>query len=288
MIDLHTHTTASDGRLPPAELVARAGDAGVTVLAVTDHDTVAACADVAASCARSSIEFVAGIEISAVHDDRDVHILGYFIDPESDVLRAFLAEQRRERIHRLRAMVDRLRSRGIALDGDEIVRPAVEDETKSAGRPWIARALVASGHVATSDEAFDRWLERGRPAYVPRTGPAPADVIARIHEAGGVASLAHPALLEHDDWIPTFVASGIDALEAFHSDHSAEDTQRYAQLARACGLRLSGGSDFHGDAHGPAHPGAVSLPREEFERLKAYRAFLATMRASASGSRTSS
>ena len=269
MIDLHTHTTASDGRLSPLGLVARAGDAGVTVLAVTDHDTVAGCGAVAAACAASSIEFVPGIEISAVRDDGDVHILGYFVDAGSGALRAFLAEQRRERIHRLRAMVDRLRGHGIALDGEEIVRPAVEDETKSAGRPWIARALVAKGYVASPDEAFDRWLERGRPGYVPRTSPTPADVIARIHEAGGVASLAHPALLEHDDWIPEFVAAGIDALEAYHSDHTPDDTHRYVELARTYRLRLSGGSDFHGDAHGPAHPGAVSLPLEEFERLKA-------------------
>jgi len=268
VIDLHTHTTASDGRLAPADLVARAGNAGVTVLAVTDHDTVAGCAAVAAACAASSIEFVSGIEVTAVRDDGDVHILGYFVDTESAGLRAFLAEQRRERIQRVRAMVDRLRSHGIALDADQIVRPAVEDETKSAGRPWIARALVAHGDVTTSDEAFDKWLERGRPAYVPRANPTPVEVIARIHEAGGLASLAHPALLRHDDWIPQFVAEGVDALEAYHSDHTPDDTRRYVEMARAYGLGLSGGSDFHGDAHGPEHPGAVSLPREDFERLK--------------------
>jgi predicted metal-dependent phosphoesterase TrpH len=268
-IDLHTHTTASDGRLSPADLVARASDAGVSVLAVTDHDTLAGCAAAAAASASRSVQFVTGIEISAVRDDGDVHILGYFLDPGARALHAFLAEQRRQRIDRLRAMIERLAANGIRLDADEILKPALDDHAKSAGRPWIARALVAGGHVSSPDEAFDRWLERGRPAYVARTSPTPADVVARIHEAGGVASLAHPALLEHDDWLPDFVGVGIDALEAYHSDHTPDDTNRYLRFAREHGLAVSGGSDFHGADHGPDHPGAVSLPAEEFDRLSA-------------------
>jgi predicted metal-dependent phosphoesterase TrpH len=127
---------------------------------------------------------------------------------------------------------------------------------------------VDAGFVQTTDEAFERWLGRGRPAFVPRTGAPPADVIARIHAADGVASLAHPALVDRDDWLAGFARCGLDALEAYHSEHSAEDTARYLGLAAELALAVSGGSDFHGDtSHGPARPGAVCLPAGEFERL---------------------
>jgi predicted metal-dependent phosphoesterase TrpH len=267
VIDLHTHTTASDGRCAPSELVARAAAAGVTVLGVTDHDTMAACQPAAEACRAAGIRFVPGIEMSTVREDGDVHMLGYFVDPAAPGLVAFLAAARRERIDRVRRMVARLADAGISLDPDEILRPALEDETRSAGRPWIARALVAGGYVATADEAFDRWLEHGRPAYVPRMGPSPAEAIARIHECGGIASLAHPGLVGRDEWIEEFAAAGLDALEAYHSDHDAETTERYVSMARALDLAVSGGSDFHGDAHGAPQPGVVSLPPAQYRQL---------------------
>lgn len=268
MIDLHTHTTASDGRHTPAELVERAAAAHVTVLAVTDHDTVAGCAAAREACAAKGVEFVSGIEVTAVVNDADVHVLGYFVDTGSARLLDFLAAQRRARADRVRAMVAALAARGIALDADEILKPSVADAGRAPGRPWIARALVAAGHVTTSDEAFAKWLGRGRPGFVPRTGVSPADVFASIHEAGGVASLAHPVLVGHDEWIPAFAGAGLDAIEAYHSEHDAWATRRYVALARELGLAVSGGSDYHGDAsHGPGAPGSVSLPRAEFDRL---------------------
>ena len=246
MIDLHTHTTASDGRFAPPELVARAAAAGVTVLAVTDHDTVAGCAAVAAACQNSAIEHVPGIEITAVRDGIDVHVLGYFIDIASQSLLEFLAEQRRRRIDRLRLMIDALGRLGITLDADALLRPAIDDPGIAAGRPWIAQVLVARGHAADTGEAFDRWLSRGRPAFVPRLGALPDEVIARIHEAGGVASLAHPRLLGHDEWIAGLVSSGLDALEAYHSEHDADTTARYLAMAKSLGTAVSGGSHYHG------------------------------------------
>ncbi len=272
MIDLHTHTTASDGRCAPAELVARASGAGVTVLSVTDHDTSAACDLAAAACRTAGIEFVPGIEITAVVDGADVHVLGYFIDMRSAPLETFLAAQRRRRVDRVREMVDRLAAHGIALDADAIVQPGLADPGRAVGRPWIARALVAGGHVADSNEAFDRWLERGRPAFVPRSGASPPDVFARIHEAGGLASLAHPMHVAHDEWLPGFAAAGLDALEAYHTDHNEPATKTYLALAARLGLAVTGGSDYHGDdMHGPGAPGRVSLPREAYERLKTRR-----------------
>jgi predicted metal-dependent phosphoesterase TrpH len=268
LIDLHTHTTESDGRCAPGELVARAAAAGVSVLAVTDHDTVSGCEAVAAACAAAGLTFVTGIEITAIRDDHDVHVLGYFLDVTAPALHTFLSEQRRQRIERLRQIVARLAALGIELDAEAIVRPALENPRKAAGRPWIARALVAGGHVANTDEAFDRWIGRGKPAFVPRLGASPAEVISRIHAAKGVASLAHPALVGHDEWIAGLVSQGLDALEAYHSEHDAAATARYLAMASTLGLAVSGGSDFHGDpSHGPDHPGAVSLPRDAYEKL---------------------
>ena len=270
MIDLHTHTTASDGRCTPPELVTRVAAAGVRVLSVTDHDTLAAWEEASTCCAAAGIELVPGIEITAIAEGTDVHVLGYFINIGAPALHTFLAEQRRRRIDRVRQMIDRLESFGIRLDADAILRPGLDDTSKSVGRPWIARALVAGGHVETANEAFERWLSRGRPAFVPRLGARPEEVFARIHEAGGLASLAHPGLLGRDELIAGFAAAGLDALEAYHSDHDPESTLRYLGLADRFGLAVSGGSDYHGDqSHGALGPGSVSLPRERYEKLKA-------------------
>ena len=272
MIDLHTHTTASDGRCTPAELVTRAIACGVTVLAVTDHDTVAGWAPAAEASATTDLDLVSGIEITAVVDGKDVHVLGYFIDVDSLALEAFLAAQRQRRIDRVHTIVDRLAALGIQLDVEAILEPVRANPTTSVGRPWIARALVAGGHVPSVKEAFERWLAHGRPAFVPRMAAAPEEVFARIHEAGGIASLAHPGPVGHDEWIPCFVAAGLDALEAYHSDHDERTTREYLQLARRLGLAVSGGSDYHGDqSHGAGGPGSVALPLEEYERLMARR-----------------
>jgi 3',5'-nucleoside bisphosphate phosphatase len=268
VIDLHTHTTASDGRCTPAELVARASAAGVTVLSVTDHDTVAACDAVAAACKTAGVEFVTGIEITAVRDDADVHVLGYFLDPRSPSLRTFLSAQREQRVDRVRRIILKLAGHGLRLDADAILGPAIDDPSRSVGRPWVARALVAAGYVKSSNEAFSTWLTRGRPGFVPREGAAPEGVITRIHDAGGIASMAHPGLLGRDGWIAPLADAGLDAVEAYHTDHRPEDTARYVALAGRLGLGVSGGSDYHADeSHGAAHPGSVSLPREAYERL---------------------
>ena len=285
MIDLHTHTTASDGRCTPAELVARAAAAGVTVLSVTDHDTVDACEAVGTACAAAGITFVPGIEITAVRDEVDVHVLGYFLDPRAPELRVFLAGQRQRRLDRVGRIIARLEQLGLRLDADAILRPAIDQPGMSIGRPAIARALVAAGYVKTSNEAFASWLSRGRPGFVAREGAAPDNVIAQVHAAGGVASLAHPGLLRRDEWIAGFASSGLDAIEAYHTNHDEEATGRYRSIAHRLGLSLSGGSDYHADdSHGSAHPGSVSLPAGAFDQLRDR----ATSRATASGSRTSS
>jgi hypothetical protein len=243
--------------------------ARLQVLSVTDHDTTAACAPVATACAAAGIEFVPGIEITAVVDGKDAHMLGYFMDPGDDRLAAFLSQARRMRIDRIRQMVQRLAEQGIRLDADDVLRPGTTDDSKSAGRPWIARALIAAGHVATISEAFDRWLAVGRPAFIPRVGPAPEKVLRLIHGARGVASLAHPGLLGRDDLIPGLARAGLDAIEAYHSKHQVEDTVRYLTFAERLGLAVTGGSDYHADPNAAIRIGGVTLPRELYDALKA-------------------
>jgi 3',5'-nucleoside bisphosphate phosphatase len=270
LIDLHTHTDASDGRCTASDLVERAASLGVAVLAVTDHDTVAACEAAGRASAARGITFVPGIEITAVREGADVHVLGYFLDVHSPRLAAFLAEQRRLRIDRVRAMIHRLASMGVDLDAEAVLQPAIQDPTRAVGRPWIARALVAGGHAPTTADAFDRFLSRGRPAFVPRAGAPPEQVIAVIHETGGIASIAHPGLIGRDEWIPGFAVAGVDAIEAYHTDHDADATARYLAAAAHHGLLVTGGSDYHGDEqHDARVPGSVSLPRDAFDRLVA-------------------
>jgi len=267
-IDLHLHTTASDGRCTPAELVERAADAGLTTIAVTDHDTTAAIDDVRRFAAARGVEAIAGIEITALDDGRDLHMLGYFFDPRHEALDRFLEAQRAARLARVHAIGDRLAALGMPVDLTPLFARAAEDSRRSIGRPLIARALVEAGHVADTQEAFDRWLGIGCPAFVPRSGAPPETVVAIIHAAGGLASLAHPGKLRREPRIAPLAGAGLDALEVFHPDHDPALVDRYLGVARDLGLLVTGGSDFHGDpAHG-LEPGSVTLPAADFERLR--------------------
>jgi predicted metal-dependent phosphoesterase TrpH len=268
VIDLHLHTTASDGRCSPRELLDRAAAAGVTTIGVTDHDTTAAINEVSDAGRPRGIEVIAGIEITAVDEGRDVHVLGYFIDPADVQLSGFLTGQRNQRITRVKAIGDRLTQLGMPIDIMPLVARAKEAGGYSVGRPQIARAMVAAGYVSDTREAFDRWLADGRPAFVPRTGAPPEEVIGIIHAAGGVASLAHPGQTGVDARIAAYAESGLDALEVFHPDHDKPSTARYRDVAARMNLLVTGGSDFHGDASHGWEPGAVSLPEDEWLRLR--------------------
>jgi predicted metal-dependent phosphoesterase TrpH len=268
MIDLHLHTTASDGLLHPAELVDLAWRAGIRTMSVTDHDTVAAVSQVGALARDSGIAFVPGIEITAVYEGRDVHMLGYFIDPENSAFEQFLERQRADRVRRLGEMVDRLADIGKPINREKVL--AKKDAGGSLGRPVVAKALVKAGHAADMRQAFDELIGEGKPAFVPRVGPEPAVVVSIIARAGGVCSLAHPGLLKRDDLIPAMVGAGLTALEAFHSDHDPETTEHYLSLAQRYGILVSGGSDYHGEpVRRKAAFGTVGLPLEHFERLSA-------------------
>lgn len=267
MIDLHLHTTASDGRSTPRELVAHAIAGRVDVMAATDHDTTAACAEVVAEASERGIEAITGIEITAVDNQRDIHVLGYFVDPADESLAAFLAKQRADRVARLEAMGVRLAELGMPLDVAAIVAHAPTEGGRSLGRPQLAHAMVDAGYVANTREAFDRWLIEGTPGFVPRTGASVEAVIEVIHRARGLASIAHPGKTRIDERLAPLKEAGLDALEAFHPDHNPAMVAHYTQVANELGLLLTGGSDFHGD---PAHglmPGSVTLPPAHWERL---------------------
>lgn len=277
MIDLHLHTTASDGRLTPAQLVARVAAAGITIMSVTDHDTVAALAEVGVEAAARGIRLVPGIEITSVAEERDVHLLGYFFDPTSTPLLTFLEGQRAQRVARVREIGARLAGLNMPIEVEALVTTAATRPGTSVGRPQVARALVAAGHVASVAEAFERWLATGLPAFVPRTGPSPATVVAVIHAAGGIASFAHPAVTRRDALIAPLAEQGLDAIEIYHPDHMPEDAQQYRGLAQRLGLLVSGGSDFHGeDPQAPVERsrarrstlGAVMLPPDDLAALE--------------------
>lgn len=245
----------------------RAAAAGIHVLSVTDHDTTAAVPRVAALAAERGLEFVPGIEITAVWQGADVHLLGYFIDHQAVHLAKFLESQRADRVRRAREIALRLADIGKAVDIDGVMQAASRTD-HPVGRPQIAIALVRAGHVATVRQAFDELLGKGRPGYVPRRGATPSEVVAMIAGAGGIASLAHPGLLGRDDLIPDLARAGLHALEAYHSDHPPGTVAHYLALAASHHLAVSGGSDYHGpDSHHAAGLGEIALPPEHYARL---------------------
>lgn len=271
MIDLHLHTTASDGRLTPTELVAHAAASGVRVLAVTDHDTTDAFDEAAAEAARQAVLLVPGIEITAVDRGRDVHMLGYFFERSDAGLARFLSAQRATRVARIVQMAKRLGTLGMPVDVQSLVDEARRHASKSIGRPRLARAMIDAGYVATTREAFDNWLGQGRPAFVGRAGASPEEVIAIVHRAGGLVSLAHPGRTGIDERIAALRDAGLDAIEVYHSDHDAAMVTTYLAIARQLEFLITGGSDFHGDpAHG-IEPGTSVLPEGEWTRLVAAR-----------------
>lgn len=267
MIDLHLHTTASDGRLTPTALVGRVAGAGIRVLAITDHDTTDGIEEAAAEAARRGVLLIPGIEITAVDGGRDVHMLGYFFDREQPELAQFLVTQRTARIRRIADMAARLAQLGLPVDVGPILDAAQRQNSKSIGRPRLARAMIDAGYVATTREAFDTWLGQGRPAFVERIGPSPGAVIDIVHRARGIVSLAHPGRTRIDDQIPALRDAGLDALEAYHSDHDAAAATFYVAMADQLGLLVTGGSDFHGDPSHGVEPGAATLPEREWTVL---------------------
>ncbi|HTO68721.1 MAG TPA: PHP domain-containing protein [Myxococcota bacterium] len=250
--DFHTHTRASDGSETPTELLRRAAANKVVCLAVTDHDTIDGVAEARDAGARAGVEVLAGIELSVNEADgvRTLHVLGLGLDDGHPALRARLAELRSSRESRAARIVGHLRAAGIALE-----LAAVEAHARggSVGRPHVARALVDAGAARDVEDAFARWLRRGRPGYEPNAALSAREAIALVHAAGGVAVLAHPPLSGGidapgglDAFVERLVPLGLDGLEVWHPNHKPAQTRRLRRLAETHALLETGGSDFHG------------------------------------------
>jgi len=270
-VDLHVHSSASDGELAPEHVVERAARAGLAAVALTDHDTLDGVAAAARAGARLGIRVVGGCEFSVAAPWGEMHVLGYFLPPGSRTLEDFLARCRADRERRGRAMVERLRRAGVSLvDGDVLA----EADGGAIGRPHVARALVRRGHVGSVGEAFDRYLARGRPAFVEKTLPAFAEVAALVHRVGGVVSAAHLKDRGTRSLLERLQGEGLDAVETRHPSHDADQRVRLTELALSLGLLRTGGSDWHGepegdDTHGDV--GSQQVPLEWLERLEAAR-----------------
>jgi predicted metal-dependent phosphoesterase TrpH len=251
VIDLHTHTTASDGSFSPAELVQAAVSVGLEALGITDHDTFAGYDEAAPHATAAALPLVCGIELSTKMQQprRTVHLLGYFLSgPPAPAFVDWLIGLQAARRDRNIRLAARLRTLGLDVHVEE-----VEAIGRSlAGRPHFARLLVNKGYVSSIRDAFDRYLDETAPGYVDREEPTLEDAIRRVNDAGGLPSLAHPVRLgkrdvsEEDELIASFTRMGLRAIEVYHSDHDTADRQRYFQIAMKYGLKITGGSDFHG------------------------------------------
>jgi 3',5'-nucleoside bisphosphate phosphatase len=263
--DLHLHTNFSDGTYSPEELVAQAARQGLSAIALTDHDTVEGCPRARAACELHGIEFIAGTELTAEQEDNELHILGYLFDPENPRFRTEISRFQAVRQNRIREMVSRLNAVRVPITAEEVFAIA---NCRSPGRPHVARALVKAGFCSSLDEAFERFLKKHRPAWVPKFKMSAADAIELIHHAGGVAVMAHPGLNRTDEVIPGMVDAGLDGLECFHTKHSTSVTEHYLGLAERFHLLVTGGSDCHGMSKGKPLIGTIKLPYEYVTRLK--------------------
>lgn len=242
-IDLHTHTTASDGLLTPEALVADASRHGVGLLAVADHDTTGAVDAALAAAGTAGIEVWPAVELSCDVETGEVHILGYFVDYRRDWFQTLLRRLRDGREKRAERMVERLGALGAPVDFRAVRTLA---DGGSIGRPHVARALLEAGHVTSIHEAFNRYIGRGGPAYVERLKVSPAQAVEVIRAAGGLAVLAHPGWGRQDALIPDLVAAGLDGIEVYYPDHTPAQVEQYGALATRYALLVTGGTDFHG------------------------------------------
>lgn len=248
-LDLHLHSNASDGECPPAEVVRRAADARLDVIALTDHDTAAGVDEARETAEGYPIHVIPGLEVSSTWKGHDIHVLGYFVDTDAPALRGHADHARRRRSERMREMISLLDDVGVAVSYDDVLS-AAGDEVESLARPHLAQALVARGHVATVREAFDRYISDQGPAFVPTRLQSPAEAAELIREAGGLASWAHPPRDQLDELLPLLVDSGLEGIEVFRPNHAPYQVRDLQDRARRFGLVATGGSDWHGPDRG--------------------------------------
>jgi predicted metal-dependent phosphoesterase TrpH len=264
-VDLHIHTTASDGVLSPAEVVRVAIDKGLEVIAITDHDTTDGVDQALAAASGGHLEVIPAIELSAEEGPREVHILGYYIDHHDEALQEKLAVLRRARQERALKMVKKLEGLGMPVSWERVEE--IAGQTSAFGRPHIAKALIERGYVASVNEAFDRYIGMRSPAYVSRYKLTPEEAVKMITDAKGLAALAHPR--RQEDVIPRLTALGLVGLEVYYPTYSEEERALLARLAEEHNLVATGGSDFHGyNADAAVSLGEVPVPLASVKRLR--------------------
>lgn len=264
--DLHIHTTASDGTLTPEQCVREAAAAGLAALGIADHDTLGGVEAGLAAGQEAGVLVIPAVEINTDYNDDEVHILGYYIAHKSPKLNAHLERLRTKRADRARRIVERLNELGLKVSLERVYEIAGKG---AVGRPHIARAIVEAGYCSSMNGAFGKYLVRGAPAYVPRHKLTPPQAIGMIHEAGGVAVLAHPGNGRHDELIPQLVKDGLQGIEVYHTDHSPAKEKHYLEMARRYGLVATGGSDSHGPNNIKTVPiGHVTVDIAVVDRLR--------------------
>lgn len=271
---MHSHTTASDGSLSPAALVAHAAGQGIEVLAITDHDTTQGVLPALAEAQRQGITVVPGVEISTVSGREELHLLGYFVDVENLQLQGLLNRTREARRERAQQMLARLAHLGLPIEWDRVAELA--GDGGSIGRPHVAATLLEAGYVRSYEEAFELWIGWGRPAYVERYKLSPEEAIALIRNSGGVAVLAHPYIydrkgecrsgLDLKHWLPRLRAAGLEGIEVYYPNYPRHISRQLLALAAQHEMLITGGSDFHGSLTGNGL-GSVAVPWVAWEGL---------------------
>ncbi len=274
-VDLHTHSTASDGVLSPANLVVRAATLAVTTLAVTDHDTTGGIAEAQEAGKRLGVEVVPGVEINTDVPGAEIHVLGYLFDPAHAELNEQLARIREGRIGRARKMAEVLTQMGAPVRFERILEIAGEG---SVGRPHVAQALLEAGHVSGFGEAFEKYIGRNSPAYVERMKFTPTEACALIRRAGGLPVLAHPVFfdrygkiksaLDMEVLLPEMIGAGLAGLETYYPGYDAVTIEYLLGLARRYGLIVTGGTDFHGIRPNEPDLGGIYVPHKVVRRLR--------------------
>jgi len=257
-VDLHMHSTASDGSRSPEDVVAAAASTGLFAIALTDHDTIAGIQAARDAGERAGLRVITGVELSAVENDVETHVLGLHLSDLSELERQ-LEGLRGMRVARATAMVARLNTLGVSITMEDVLQHAAGG---AVGRPHVARAIIAKGFAADFRQAFERYLGNGRAAYVAKDKLSLGDAIAIIHRAGGIAILAHPGSLGTRERVAALAHIGLDGLEVLHPSHSWDDSQRLDALASEFQLVRSGGSDWHGGTDGSRTIGMMRVPAQ--------------------------
>lgn len=262
-VDLHVHTAFSDGTLTPEQAVDTAYSLKLRAIAITDHDTVEGIKPALDRAKEySSFEVIPGIEINAFYLNEEIHILGYYIDWENDFLRSTLKSLQEERVERIKKIVKKLNDMGIEISFEDILAKA---SGSSVGRPHVAAALVEKKIVSSIKEAFDLYLDKGKPAFVPREKITPHYAVDVLKKSGGIPVLAHPGKIKDQSIVKSLIDYGIQGIEVYHKDHDEEMVQHYKKIASKYGLLMTGGSDCHGK---PLIMGSQPVPYEYVTQLK--------------------